>query len=729
MPTRYESAVLADSPLLYWPLSIDANDISGNARHGTVNGTWNFGQSPGATAPGIGNGSTAGANSFIVSPTVAWPSGTITIEEWFYYAGAGTLEMTWAFSGASFDDYHGNAGIGWNNGASGNWYTASAPSVGLHHIVQVWTQGTTLSTFGKVYIDGVLQASMTGTTHVPPTFGSAQVKHSGWFTDASYRRAAGRFASHLAVYAGELSATRVAVHYNTGINVMGDAFTDAGDIAMGATVTVPSAITTTFTTEGSEPGTGTNSGWLRFVAPTTARYAVDTSSSTCDTVLGIYTGSSVGALTSIVTASSGKAYFTGAAGTTYYIRIALESGSIGNYVVRADYDNRWRSLAKSLGAISMWTFEDDPTQTTVADQSGNGRTATLTQNYPWLRSIKRHLSSFAGAFRGNGNEWAQGPGYTWPTSGLITMEFCVWFGNRGVQQMLISWATVAYEILFGHASAINVIGLNNQVGSAHGPTLPPGDYWHHVVYVCPVNASSAGQKVYIDGVLQTLTGSAMTMPALASTAIRVGQIVGGWGIAAETLITGVTPYAREITATEAKSLYQAAFGYFTDAFADAMAIVPPGGGAPLPPLDTSTWTTETSEPLTNVAARTGWAFFDATDGDTYQLDTIGSTYDTSVAVYTGSAIGSLTLVAADNSSGGSNNAKVTFTATAGTRYYFQIGASPSASPDSGTIQPHFLRVGSTGAAASATPVAATLNMTAFMLKGRSTRTFDSLPGG
>ena len=67
-----------------------------------------------------------------------------------------------------------------------------------------------------------------------------------------------------------------------------------------------------------------------------------------------------------------------------------------------------------------------------------------------------------------------------------------------------------------------------------------------------------------------------------------------------------------------------------------------------------------------------WYYWSCPTNGTVMFDTIGSTFDTVLAVYTGSAVGSLTLVASDNDSGGGGASKLTFSATAGTTYRIAV---------------------------------------------------------
>jgi len=70
---------------------------------------------------------------------------------------------------------------------------------------------------------------------------------------------------------------------------------------------------------------------------------------------------------------------------------------------------------------------------------------------------------------------------------------------------------------------------------------------------------------------------------------------------------------------------------------------------------------------------TVWFRYTPSSGLPIHADTIGSDYDTVVAVYTGSAVDSLTLVACDDDSGPGLQSELQFTPTPGVTYWFQVG--------------------------------------------------------
>jgi C1A family cysteine protease len=72
------------------------------------------------------------------------------------------------------------------------------------------------------------------------------------------------------------------------------------------------------------------------------------------------------------------------------------------------------------------------------------------------------------------------------------------------------------------------------------------------------------------------------------------------------------------------------------------------------------------------ASHSVWWTWTAPAGGQLTVDTIGSDFDTLLAVYTGTAVGALTSVAADDQSGGSNTSLVTVAVAAGSTYQIAV---------------------------------------------------------
>ena len=109
-----------------------------------------------------------------------------------------------------------------------------------------------------------------------------------------------------------------------------------------------------------------------------------------------------------------------------------------------------------------------------------------------------------------------------------------------------------------------------------------------------------------------------------------------------------------------------------DTFAAAKLI--PGGGGHL--LGSTTAASKDSgEPYHagNAGGHSLWFVWQAPANSVVIIDTIGSSFDTLLAVYKGATVSNLTLVAADDDGAGFNsNSRLTFTATAGTTYYIAV---------------------------------------------------------
>jgi|GEM_PF-840745 len=151
-------------------------------------------------------------------------------------------------------------------------------------------------------------------------------------------------------------------------------------------------------------------------------------------------------------------------------------------------------------------------------------------------------------------------------------------------------------------------------------------------------------------------------------------------------ITGLLPapgsYAVTLSATNA-----AGSGYLTlqltvtgssiygppnDAFANRIGL---SGVAASATGTNENATAETGEPDhsgTAAAVRSVWWTWTAPANGPVTLDTIGSSFDTLLAVYTGAAVDALTLRASDDDSGGNRTSRVTFDAVAGTAYQMAV---------------------------------------------------------
>lgn len=87
----------------------------------------------------------------------------------------------------------------------------------------------------------------------------------------------------------------------------------------------------------------------------------------------------------------------------------------------------------------------------------------------------------------------------------------------------------------------------------------------------------------------------------------------------------------------------------------------------------STATIETSEPVAYSSnTHSVWYTWTAPQGGLYIFDTVGSTFDTTLGIYTGSSLTGLTRIAQDDDSGGGLTSRIQLSATAGTTYRIAV---------------------------------------------------------
>ena len=117
---------------------------------------------------------------------------------------------------------------------------------------------------------------------------------------------------------------------------------------------------------------------------------------------------------------------------------------------------------------------------------------------------------------------------------------------------------------------------------------------------------------------------------------------------------------------------------FNDAFASAIPITGLTGATSGSTRGATHQVGETNKIAGITCTNSIWYNWTATNTGLVTFDTIGSTYDTLLAVYTGAAVNALTVIAADHASAGLGASRVLFTATNGTTYRLAVDGSPGA---------------------------------------------------
>jgi Immunoglobulin domain len=141
-----------------------------------------------------------------------------------------------------------------------------------------------------------------------------------------------------------------------------------------------------------------------------------------------------------------------------------------------------------------------------------------------------------------------------------------------------------------------------------------------------------------------------TVQEYAATAVGSGNGSGRWGVWWANLQVAVPP---------------------NDSFASATVI---SGQQGTTNGNNVRATKETGEPnhASNSGGASVWYNWTAPASGSTIIDTIGSSFNTTLGIYTGSSVSGLTTVASDNDSGGNGTSKATFTATSGTTYRIAV---------------------------------------------------------
>lgn len=183
-----------------------------------------------------------------------------------------------------------------------------------------------------------------------------------------------------------------------------------------------------------------------------------------------------------------------------------------------------------------------------------------------------------------------------------------------------------------------------------------GSSFDTILAVYTGTAVSALTRIASDDDSGAGSASLLTFPATAGTTYRI--LVDGYGGATGSIVLGI-------------SLSGASSGANNDSFANRLAF--PSTGGTLSGSNASA-TRETGEPshAGNGPFKSVWYTWSATVSGTVTVATAGSSFDTVLAVYTGTSVGGLTLVASNDDGPGTTTSVVSFSATSGTSYQIAV---------------------------------------------------------
>jgi|GEM_PF-3599201 len=478
------------------------------------------------------------------------------------------------------------------------------------------------------------------------------------------------------------------------------------------------------TKQANEPNhagdVGGASVWYTWTAPVAGNVNINTSGSTFDTTLAVYTGT-LGALTLISANDDGpqdstsSVTFAAAAGTVYQIavdgfggggRALTGSITLSILIILPPVNDNFASAIVLSGALPLRSTGSSANSTIEIGETslyGNGAgsiwwTWTAPASGPIAFSTAgSDFDTLLGVYSGTTlalqtlirqNDQAESLSTSQVTFQAVAgtrYNFQVdgFFGETGNVNVSLSSAVFATNDNFASAQALPIVLPFTVTGSNVFSSKEPGEPDHntdaggHSIWfkvTPPVNAQVvllAGNSGFTT-LIGVYTGSAVNALTLVSS---------GEDIATAALIAGTTYFiAIDGVSGDSGNVELTVFSApANDNFANATTL---SGAFPLVATGTLLGSTkEVGEPAhAALAGNTSvWYKFTSATAQTITLSTGGSIVNTMLAVYTGSSVGALTPVASSNTYGDGPSGQVVIALAAGTDYSIAVAAPGTAS--------------------------------------------------
>ena len=402
------------------------------------------------------------------------------------------------------------------------------------------------------------------------------------------------------------------------------------------------------TKETGEPNHAGNSGghsvWYRWTAPANTPVTIDTIGSSFDTLLGVYTGSSVSTLTTIASNDDidgpnqpSRVSFTPVAGTTYQIAVDGWNGDTGTITLNLV------QTVQDLPDLMIWGPSISPRITTVTFSSSSCAVAE-----GLVQAGTRKLLRFSTETRNQG-----------------TAD--IHLGNPATNPQFV-WAPCHGHYHFNNYANYRLLDGNGRqvaAGLKIGFCLLDSIRWDanapsRAKYDCGNQGIQQGWGDVYDSTLD-------------------GQWIDITGVpdGSYTLEMEVNPEHRlpESNYNNNITRIQITIGNArpaNDNFVDAQGL----SGSSASVSGTSVGATkEAGEPnhAGNPGGHSVWYVWTAPSSRTVTVDTVGSSFDTLLAVYTGSSVSALTTVTSnDDLSSTTKQSGLAFTPVAGTTYRIAV---------------------------------------------------------
>jgi len=401
------------------------------------------------------------------------------------------------------------------------------------------------------------------------------------------------------------------------------------------------------TKQAGEPNHAGNSGgasvWFNWTAPSTSPVTFDTALSGFDTLLAVYTGTSVSALTAIASnndmnanSTRSRLTFSPVSGTTYHIAVDGNNGGTGNYSLR------WAQATTALPDLSI---VGSAVNAHITTETFAASSCAVMEGL--IQAGTRTLIRFDTQTENSG------------TANLF-------FGNPASNPLFV-WAPCHAHYHFNNYMSYRLRDSNGRVaaiGLKVGFCVLDVFRWSstapaNALYTCSNQGIQTGWGDLYDS---TLDGQWIDITGLPAGNYTMELEANPEGIIQE------ANYGNNI-ATVAIAVGNPSAAPANDNFASAQTLL---GGFTSVVGNNQNATKQTGEPnhAGNAGGHSLWYQWTALNTQPVTIDTIGSSFNTLLAVYTGSSLTALTPVASNDDIGSPTNlqSQVTFNATAGVVY-------------------------------------------------------------
>ena len=452
------------------------------------------------------------------------------------------------------------------------------------------------------------------------------------------------------------------------------------------------------TKEAGEPNHAGNAGgssiWYRWTAPANGSVFFNTSSSSLDTLLGVYTGASVGALTPVASnddsavgyvefgvanALTSSVMFNVTAGTVYQIAVdGYQGGQSTSLVLRWGYNAGAIPAPSANGCVPLlrgvaaWFPADGA--------SNNLRSAHLIDNGDISSGVTFAPGVVGEAFSFDGTDdrvtIANNSAIT--VTGALSID--AWVRPTQLNQQVVFVSKYDFfsgspqrSYFFGTSGAggrlrfvVYQDGNNGRGVQTNNEVITPGVFAHVAATFDPATQQL---KIYVNGleVPTTLTES-NTVTSLydSPSPVNIGAYINGSAQYAgffSGLIDEVQIFRRALSAAEVQSIYNAGTAGVCKNDAGIYPTQINGSSGSLVDDNTDATTFADSKKAGNVGGASLWYLWRAPSTGTFNFTTAGSNFDTLLAVEGASN---------DDAPSGRLTSSITFDATAGVKYLIAV---------------------------------------------------------